>query len=60
MKNAIARRVAIGIKRVSLLRQVGNYSFDGQGNKFALLEKNWNCEIPAELMIEDRGYSDNT
>lgn len=52
-----ARRIAIGIKRVSLLKQVGNYSFDGQGNKFALLADKYDCDIPAELMIEDKGYS---
>jgi DNA invertase Pin-like site-specific DNA recombinase len=52
-----AHLTAIGIKRVSLLKQVGNYSFDGQGNKFALLEQRFNCSIPPELMIEDKGYS---
>jgi len=52
-----ARRIAIGIKRVSLLKQVGNYSFDGQGNKFALLAEKYDCEIPPELQIEDKGYS---
>jgi DNA invertase Pin-like site-specific DNA recombinase len=52
-----AHRTAIGIKRVSLLKQVGNYSFDGQANKFALLSQQWGCDIPAELMIEDKGYS---
>jgi DNA invertase Pin-like site-specific DNA recombinase len=52
-----AQRIAIGIKRVSLLKQVGNYSFDGQGNKFAMLADQWGCTIPAELMIEDQGYS---
>src|SRR5262249_17153492 len=52
-----AHRIAIGIKRVSLLKQVGNYSFDGQGNKFAILEEKFDCSIPAELMIEDKGYS---
>ena len=56
MPNA-AHRIAIGIKRVSLLKQVGNYSFDGQGNKFALLEQKFDCSIPTELMIEDKGYS---
>lgn len=52
-----AHRRAIGIKRVSLLLQVGNYSFDGQGNKFAMLADKWDCDIPPELMIEDKGYS---
>ncbi len=52
-----AERVAIGIKRVSLLKQVDNYSFDGQGNKFAMLADRWDCKIPPELMIEDKGYS---
>jgi DNA invertase Pin-like site-specific DNA recombinase len=51
------RRKAIGIKRVSLLKQVGNYSFDGQGNKFAILSERFDCDIPADLMIEDKGYS---
>lgn len=52
-----ARKIAVGIKRVSLIRQVGNYSFDGQGNKFALLAEKFDCDIPPELMIEDKGYS---
>jgi len=50
-------KLAIGVKRVSLIQQVGNYSFDGQGNKFAQLAAKWNCEIPTDLMIEDKGYS---
>ena len=51
------KRVAIGISRVSLIKQADNYSLDAQNYKFRLLEQKFDCSIPEELMIEDAGYS---
>jgi site-specific DNA recombinase len=48
---------AIGIGRVSLEIQADNYSLDSQRHKFTALEEKFGCQIPADLMIEDEGYS---
>jgi site-specific DNA recombinase len=49
--------IAIGMSRVSLIKQVSNYSLDAQDFKFDELEKKFGCKIPPALRIEDEGYS---
>jgi DNA invertase Pin-like site-specific DNA recombinase len=49
--------IAIGMSRVSLIKQVSNYSLDAQDFKFDELAKKFGCKIPPALRIEDEGYS---
>jgi DNA invertase Pin-like site-specific DNA recombinase len=51
-------RIAIGISRVSLLKQVDNYSLESQSNKIESLNKKFGpFAIPADFMLDDGGYS---
>jgi DNA invertase Pin-like site-specific DNA recombinase len=50
--------IALGISRVSLLKQVDNYSLESQNNKIDALEKMFGpFTIPAGFMLDDDGYS---
>jgi DNA invertase Pin-like site-specific DNA recombinase len=50
--------IAIGISRVSLLKQVGNYSLESQNNKIDTLNKKFGpFTIPAGSMLDDGGYT---
>jgi len=50
--------IAIGISRVSLLKQVDNYSLESQNAKIQSLEKKFGpFSIPAGFMLDDGGYS---
>jgi DNA invertase Pin-like site-specific DNA recombinase len=50
--------IAIGISRVSLLKQVDNYSLEAQNTKIESLEKKFGpFTIPAGFMLDDDGYS---
>jgi site-specific DNA recombinase len=49
--------IAVGISRVSLLVQVGNYSIAGQQAQIRSLEKKFGFEIPDGFLLDDEGYS---
>jgi hypothetical protein len=48
---------AVGIGRVSLLKQVGNYSIAGQNHKLATLAEKFKFRIPEGFLLDDEGYS---
>jgi site-specific DNA recombinase len=49
--------IALGISRVSLIKQVDNYSLEAQQNKLAALEQKFGFRIPDGFLIDDEGYS---
>jgi site-specific DNA recombinase len=49
--------IAVGISRVSLLKQVGNYSIEGQYHKLAVLAQKYGFHIPEGFLLDDEGYS---
>ena len=48
---------AVGISRVSLLKQVGNYSIEGQNHRLATLAQKYGFQIPDGFLLDDEGYS---
>src|SRR5262245_43560747 len=49
--------ISAGITRVSLERQVENYSLAAQRARFQTLAEKYHCIIPDEFILEDDGYS---
>jgi site-specific DNA recombinase len=50
-------KIAVGISRVSLIIQAGNYSIAGQQAQIRSLEKKYGFEIPEGYLLDDEGYS---
>lgn len=51
------KRKGAGVGRVSLEKQVGNYSLGTQGHLFTEYEIKYGVEIPREYLVEDAGFS---